>query len=169
MISVILILVFSGLSYFGYANGWTANNGNWLPILFTVISATYFIIWICCEIAIYYKQIYDFETIKNIKNRKKIYENKMNDVLPQLKMYLGKNYAEYEKDIYKSINSKDYAIFLANYPKLQNIKAVQGLIENINKYYNHIYSCDLDVEDKLRDIRVRQQNPFIIINHYKEI
>ena len=93
----------------------------------------------------------------------------MNAILPQLKLYLGKDYAEYEKDIYKTITSKDYAIFLAKYPKLQNIKAVKELIENINSSYDKIYSCDLDIENNLRDMRVIVQNPFIIFKHYKEI
>ena len=169
MISVILIVVFSGLAYLGFTNNWTANNGNWLPILFTVISATYFVVWIISECCLNYEQIYDFENVIRLKNNRKIYEEKMNAILPQLKLYLGKDYAEYEKDIYKTITSKDYAIFLAKYPKLQNIEAVKELIENINSSYDKIYSCDLDIENNLRDMRVRQQNPFIIINHYKEI
>lgn len=116
---------------------------------------------------IYIKNLKVQESILMLKNNKQIYLKQANELLPQFKEILG-NYGKFEERIYDKITLNNYNVFLANYPELKNIEAVQSLVKSISNYTEKIYAIDIEIEKQKAQLRVDSQNPFIIVKEYKE-
>ena len=107
------------------------------------------------------------ENLLMLKNTKQIYLKQANELIPQFKEILG-NYGKFEERIYDKITINNYNVFVANYPELKNIEAVQSLVQNISDYTQKIYKMDELIEEQKAILRVDSQNPFIIVKEYKE-
>jgi len=130
-----------------------------------VTSVIMTIITLASHCSLYYDQIRDIETIKEKEDDKEVYKKKAEEITSELKLYLTKEYPEYEKEIMKNF-STDNATILVNH--IPNLKASDTIIEyctQINKLQSDIYNCDLSINRERRDIRVRKRGIFILTKY----
>ena len=109
----------------------------------------------------YYRQLDDFQTVKKLCNKEKIYKDKAESLTREFAGYLATAYPEHEKNIFSSISPDNIKIYLAKYPELRNADTIMALVTEISKMQPDYYNQRLLREDVLKNIRFRTINPWI--------
>jgi len=126
------------------------------------ISLLIFTIWIGCilsEIRDTIKfQLSDFHSIDKYKKDKESYQKEMEAYKTEMKAELLQKYKEFEENIMESI--KDSKIIATVLKQSGYASVLKNYDYNIDKYLRQIHDCDRKIEGKIRDMKVRQANPF---------
>jgi hypothetical protein len=103
------------------------------------------------------RHLNDFNSIENLKSKKQSYQSQMDAYKDEMKEELLEKYKKFEEMLMKSITDSKiiatileksgYASVLGDY----NIK--------ISGYLESIHMCDREIQDKIKDMKVRQNNP----------
>lgn len=129
--------------------------------LFTVGAIAYLIANIAIFLQEHYKQVKDIEMIEERKNRKCIYEAERTEISEQAKLYLGKNYPDHEKELFRMITSKNVdgiVNILPAFPEINTSKVLTSLVNRIHNLYGNVCNEDHRIEELKRQIRVRKRN-----------
>jgi len=116
-------------------------------------------------------QKYDIQSLRMYDANAAIYKQKADNLTQQFAHYLAEVYPEHERDVFKSISPDKVSLYLAKYPDLRASATVTTLVDQIEKLNDDYYSQQLQREVTLREIRYRQQNPWIFssfVPEYKE-
>lgn len=110
----------------------------------------------------YYNQINDKATIQQYQSNKTVYQKRATYLTGQFQTYLATDYPDIEKQIFGDISPKNVAIYLAQYPQLQSIKALTKLTDEVGQLNDKVYQQQLNINQVQRKITVRQRNPWLL-------
>ncbi len=140
----------------------TYNVGYWVSIIFTGL---YFFGILLVNLTIYSDQRVYYNNLQNEIENRQIFENKMNNMTQQYKDILIKEYPNFEKSIFESMNPDDVSKLtqlLTVYPQLKSSVTMNSYTDNIKELNDSIYSTDIKIRKIVKDIRWNFNNPWII-------
>ena len=117
------------------------------------------------QIGTIFSQIEDIEKIKEQEAKKALYVLQRDDLVDQATLYLGKEYPEHEKEIFRLITEKNNDALvnvLMTLPELKSAQTLQQLVKTIGSMQDNVYSQDHLIEKLKRKIRVWLRNPWMI-------
>ena len=110
----------------------------------------------------YSSHLKQYETLEQLRNQEKIYENRANILVSEFSNYLAVVYPNHEKEIFEKISPNTIDIYLVKYPELRSSDTIVELVKQIRSLSDDIYRQQLRREEILRDMRYRQINPWIL-------
>jgi len=109
----------------------------------------------------WYEQISDFEDVKKFQKVEAIYHTKATALTKEFANHLAVTYPKHEKDIYSKISPDKVSMYFAKYPELQTSKTLVVLVEHINKLQSDVYNQQINIEQALKNTRLRLRNPWL--------
>ncbi len=135
------------------------SDGFWIFLVFSIIGA---IVNLVANAAMYLGQVENIEKIPEAEARQAIFVEKANALTGEFKMWLGKEYPDVEKEIFKSLTPATISIFAAKFPEIKSSETIMNLVSRISDLQSSIYREKLDIEGSKRRIRITKRNPFIL-------
>lgn len=137
------------------------------------ISLIVFLIWggciLNCIKDIINFQLKDYHDIERLKQKKESFQAEMEAYKKEMKAELLQKYKEFEKALMKDI--KDSKIIATILEQSGYASVLKNYDKTISKYLNSIHECDRSLENKAKDMRVRQSDPIYTYSKFipKEI
>ena len=100
----------------------------------------------------------DFHSLDTIKKEKTSYQAEMDAYVKEMKEDLVNKYREFEETIMDSI--KDSKIIATILKDSGYAKVLTDYNSKIKSFLNNIHSCDRNLNEKIRDMKVRQDDTF---------
>jgi hypothetical protein len=128
------------------------------------LSLFWFISSTMSTFSVYTNQQERIEKLKATLNNLVQYKIMKEELLAELKNYLGTVYPQHEKEIFKSITDAkpDINLTLA-YPEIQSSDVLKELSARIKNIYDNLYSLQRQIEDKCADIRYHNVSKWEVI------
>jgi len=145
------------LSSYTYVKDWEGSDSV-IPV-FTILSSIVFIIVFIATIVdcwnVYISQIEDIESIKEKEQDKEVYRKKREELTVVFKQYLAEQYPNYEKEIFSKLLPDNITAVATMFPDIKASETITDYCNKISKLTDNIYSQDLNINRKKKNIRVR--------------
>ena len=106
---------------------------------------------------IYINQCNDLEDLNKVKSDKKIYKERAEAFLGQIKNLLVEVYPQHEKDIYAKITSQTASTIFSVYPDIKSNATITNYVKELIEFDGKSYSCDLEMNHTIKRIEVRKR------------
>lgn len=110
----------------------------------------------------YVRQVEDIENVKRLTNLEGVYASQAEDITGKIKEYLAEQYPQHERAIFEGLSPDALLIYLARYPELKASATLVNLAENVKQLREKIYAQQVAKEGVLKDVRVRERNPWYL-------
>ena len=155
-----LVMITSWVSLYSVLNinfGSQQHAGEFLISICWVFFAGANIGSIITHFSLYINQCKDLENLNKIKSDKRIFKERANMFLAQIKNLLVEVYPSYEKDIFTKITTQSASTILSVYPDIKSNQTITDYINRLIEFDDKAYQCDLEMNDTINNIEVRKR------------
>ena len=122
-------------------------------VLFVGINLTSII----THFVLYTNQCEELENLNRIKSDKRIFKERAEAFLAQIRNLLVEVYPQHEKDIFTKITSQTATTILSVYPEIKSNETIIHYIDKLIDFDGKSYDCDLYMNKKIENIEVRKR------------
>lgn len=112
--------------------------------------------------AAYNHNLNDLGKIRQFKADEAIYQQKADALTGQFRTILAVQYPNFEKKIFQDLSPKNVGAYLAAYPQLRTVEALQTLVRQINDLQSQVYQQGININQSKKNLYVRKRDPFLI-------
>jgi hypothetical protein len=112
---------------------------------------------IITHFVVYTNQCKDLEKLNQIKSDKRIFKERANLFLGQIRNLLVEVYPLHEKEIFTKITTQTASTIFSVYPDIKSNDTIMHYVKQLIEFDDKAYQCDLAMNDTIKDIKVRKR------------
>lgn len=129
-----------------------------------VLSFVWFVSSILSNFSHYTDQVRNFENLQSQINTYSRYKKNQDKLLEEIKIYLGSQYPDIEKEIFRTINeAKGDINVILNYPEIKSSVILSELSNRIKEIYEGLHRLESQIENVSAIIRYHNQSKWEFI------